>query len=743
MKNKIMLLLPILLLSGCVMPNLIVSSDYNSLDSSTSYLESSSDQQEQTSSSNQEITSSSQNNSSEDSSYKEEIDIPMQEGINVRFASSEIEGCYEVTISSTIANSILTNEIFFEEYFNTLNGVIIDNKIVENADLYYYQNLLMDCKKVIVGANISTVGYLGEYLFADTIVFGEDVSKIKTNAIRDCFALTKINFMGDLPELEADSLWRRNVANQLEEVERYCPTIYYNEGAIGFETQGYKIQGCALKMVGKSYTNEPMSIDEYSLRSANKCLEIASLLFDSYENSTYDYLQFMPACDISKYKQIKDLAIDITKNASSQTQKAQIIFDWLQTNITYTNEAMFYPVHECFEKRQAVCAGYALLMHDMLAAINIPSYYIHGTADTEVDIFKIITNTYHSDDNHAWLVCKLDGKITYCDPTWGDFDITVDNLVSSKRIPLTIEGISVVPEGFTPYSYVGCTHYENGNVSYYENGRLSVSSMITQTYNYVYEVGYTFALPNGYERYNHEKIEPYSSFKDTIVDSSITEKMSYDKVKVYRPDFISYKYKDVIRYVIFEKIYYNNVYELEYSENFTNDENGTIYLKKDDGTLSVLGSCSNSSSISIDESYADKLVNEISPEAFMFSTYSEIILPDTIEKICFLAFNSSNVTSLDLPKNLKTIEPGAFANCYNLKEITMYSNVQFIGFDDFTTKVQPHLIFGFNKEESDLVVRYIGNKEQFDQINFYNPYDEGNTFDKEQYDHVLSFMVFC
>ena len=133
------------------MPNLIVSSDDNSLDSSTSYLESSSDQQEQTSSSNQEITSSSQNNSSEDSSYKEEIDIQMQEGINVRFASSETEGCYEVTISSTIANSILTNEIFFEEYFNTLNGVIIDNKIVENADLYYYQNLLMDCKKVIVG----------------------------------------------------------------------------------------------------------------------------------------------------------------------------------------------------------------------------------------------------------------------------------------------------------------------------------------------------------------------------------------------------------------------------------------------------------------------------------------------------------------------------------------------------------------------------------------------------------------
>ena len=64
-------------------------------------------------------------------------------------------------------------------------------------------------------------------------------------------------------------------------------------------------------------------------------------------------------------------------------------------------------------------------------------------------------------------------------------------------------------------------------------------------------------------------------------------------------------------------------------------------------------------------------------KAFAGSKYSEIILPDTLEKIDNEAFAGCIfLQSIDIPGSVKTIGEEAFINCANLKTVTMHEGTE-------------------------------------------------------------------
>ena len=54
--------------------------------------------------------------------------------------------------------------------------------------------------------------------------------------------------------------------------------------------------------------------------------------------------------------------------------------------------------------------------------------------------------------------------------------------------------------------------------------------------------------------------------------------------------------------------------------------------------------------------------------------YKEIILPEGLTTICTDAFAYSEIEKITIPSSVTKIEPGAFHNCLNLKEVTFLTN---------------------------------------------------------------------
>jgi transglutaminase-like putative cysteine protease len=117
-------------------------------------------------------------------------------------------------------------------------------------------------------------------------------------------------------------------------------------------------------------------------------------------------------------------AVEITKAASNDREKAHALYRWLAENISYDTDSFFnkknteYPDQDAkavLKRRDAVCAGYSELFHEMAAAVGLESKIVSGyTRGDDYDPKRTFTET-----DHAWNAVKIDGKWQLLDATWG------------------------------------------------------------------------------------------------------------------------------------------------------------------------------------------------------------------------------------------------------------------------------------------------------------------------------------
>ncbi len=661
--------------------------------------------------------------------------------ITLTFSDVEEEGYYRMTISSKIAHA---------EY--DFYGILYEplEVKIENGCSFSYKYEWAENKnkirEVVFGENISVVGRIDCYEYVYTLIFGEQIEKIKTDAICDLFSLKEIYFEGNLPELEPDALWRRGSFVSGEEYNDFSPIIYYKQEAEGFEEYGYKLQGCGLRMIGEEVEEAPAwTMTEYAAKTNARSLEMANEWFEKAAK-TRPYLQFYPFCELSKYKPVKDLALSLTEGLSTDREKAKAIFDWIVGNITYDEEAMYYPVEKVFEEKKAVCAGYAGLMHDMLAAVEIPSLYTagisyFGTECTVQDVLNDEENYKYAGKGHGWIICLLDGEAVICDPTWGNFAFTAEEFTDLCLATTRLNGVSVIPEELDPALYTNLIYYDEGEVYYLNNGYLSSVNGYGVIVNFVYYFNYEFRTGNDGYDYGKGILDCKSAYSDLLMCYG---EHNYKYYFFFGADYLRYNYVEILKFAAFEKFWYGNQIELEHLEEFLLDDYGTIYHINEENELSVVGSVAEGDTLVIPETVNGLTVTAIDDNALQGCYAREIILPDSIEKIGAQAFMSCiNLESIVLPKNLKHIEPGTFAFCYSLKSVTMHTAIEFIGYKDGQRLCIPTLLF----EEIDpeqLTVYYQGTEEEFNQIYFNDPFinPEEMTFDTAQYEHVKSYVTF-
>ncbi len=92
---------------------------------------------------------------------------------------------------------------------------------------------------------------------------------------------------------------------------------------------------------------------------------------------------------------------------------------------------------------------------------------------------------------------------------------------------------------------------------------------------------------------------------------------------------------------------------------------------KEDGYV-VSGYEGKSQTVVIPEIYNNLPVVSIEGRAFSLSKIESVKIPDGVKHICFQAFLlCGELISVAIPKSVTNIEPAPFANCYNLKSITV------------------------------------------------------------------------
>ena len=661
--------------------------------------------------------------------------------LTITFSNAAEEGYYRMEIASKIARAEYDYRGFM---YKTLNVEIEDG--CDFSYQYTWEDNKNKIREIVFGENIAIVGKIDYYEYVYTVVFGEQVEKIKTDCTCDLFSLKEIYFEGDIPELEADALWRRGAAVAGEPFNPLAPIVYYKEDAEGFAEYGYKLQGCGLRQLGQAVAETPeISMLEYAAKTNARALDMATELFEAAAK-TRRFLQFYPFCSLEKYKPIKDLAISLTEGLSTDTEKAKAIFDWIVENITYDDAAMYYSVEKVFEERIAVCAGYAGLLHDMLAAVEIPSIYTagisyFGTECTVQDILDDEENYKYRGNGHGWLICLLDGEALFCDATWGNFAFTAEELTAELLATTRMNGLSVIPEDFDPALYESLLYYDEGEVYYLNDGYLSTVDQFGVLINFTYQFNYEFRTSNDGFQYGFGIVENKSAYRDVLICYG---EHDYKLYFFHGTDYLRYNYMEILKFVAFERLWYDNQIEIDFYEEFVFDEYGTIYHINEENVLSVAATVAEVDTLIIPESINGMQVTSIDDNALQGCYAKEIILPNSIEKIGAQAFMGCiNIESLVLPTGLKHIEPGAFAYCMNLKTITMYTGVEFIGYKDNHRLCVPNLLFEEIPVEQ-LTVVYQGTEEEFNKIHFNDPYiaPEELTFDTIQYEHVKGYVSF-
>ncbi|MEO6347276.1 MAG: transglutaminase domain-containing protein [Aquaticitalea sp.] len=143
-------------------------------------------------------------------------------------------------------------------------------------------------------------------------------------------------------------------------------------------------------------------------------------------------------CKNDRLDNLPQLAQHLTSQLPTEVEKFRAIYRWVCNNIA--NDYLLYernmhkrqrfkddPLklkawNEKFKKisfqkmrddHKAICTGYAYLVKELSALVNIPCEVVHGYAKTSTINVETLNMP-----NHSWNAVELNGKWYLCDPTW-------------------------------------------------------------------------------------------------------------------------------------------------------------------------------------------------------------------------------------------------------------------------------------------------------------------------------------
>jgi transglutaminase-like putative cysteine protease len=210
-----------------------------------------------------------------------------------------------------------------------------------------------------------------------------------------------------------------------------------NTVSINYDTTDYSNLKVVVKKGAKKYI--------YNLNSSNEVLplqmgngEYTVGLYKKVEGKKYKLLLcekinitnsnsnavFLASVQNIKWKSDSEAAIlakELTKNAKTDKEKFEIIYNYIIGNITYDNDKAlkvnntYLPTaSETLSSQKGICYDYASLMAVMLRSLNIPTKLVHG-------------NSTYTSVYHAWNEVLLNNE-------WIVVDTTIDSALKSENV---------------------------------------------------------------------------------------------------------------------------------------------------------------------------------------------------------------------------------------------------------------------------------------------------------------------
>lgn len=549
----------------------------------------------------------------------------------------------------------------FSDYFEYVDTIIVDN-------VGRIENFSIISKFVLFSVYFSKdLEYVCDYAFSYTPASGKFFGSHRL----------AMYFEGDFPELQSQDALNFEYFTSI--------VIYHNEEAEGF-TRNYDFdKAITYKIIGEDEVIPSVEIDKLAYDFHNESIRLATEMFEDAieKNKVLPFL--FPIASLDGYKEIKEFTLALTKDCDTETEKARVIFDWVCYNIKYDINALSFSCDQVFEYKKAVCAGYAFIMHDMLAAVGIMSVYVHGLTNffnmdfTSANFFS--EEGYTMDQQHAWSIAYIDKKAVAFDATWGAYDFKTPIVNGVYRIAMDVEAFGVMPNGYSPRDFKTGLFELDGNLYYFTDyGELNTSS-VTIGYNMAYNIQTENKSNKSDLTYNgDEEIALWSIYRDGV----ISFKSSGIPLFYALPNGKVVMYTDMIKFIEFENSEYGEDYEIQGGESST-VVNGVIYYFKD-GKYSAISCSSNAEEISIPSSIKGYPVTHIDLNCFNGLT---------------------NLRKVIIPGSVKVIDQGAFGNCKNLKEVV---------FNEGLEKILSSAFSGVGLESVTLPNSLI----EIDQLTFYN-----------------------
>ncbi len=529
---------------------------------------------------------------------------------------------------------------------------------------------LAEIDKLILGENITEIFSLSEFSNVKSIVFSSNVEKICSYAIYNCMLLDNMYFEGNAPTLENLAL----IINAQK-----TAIVIPSDGASGF--------GNGLlfgeQPLYRDISNEipKLTLNEYGEKTAAESVLLAGEIIKLFEDKEQMDLLIMPyTIDMAEYIEIKRFTLELTSKFETEIEKVNAIYSYLIENIVYDNDATYYSPYEVFKSNRAVCAGYIGLMHDMLSAINVTSFYTRGmtlSGCTET-VETLLKETYTS-DTHAWItVCFSNGDVKFYDPTWGVMDgygyMEMDaEALGNHAITFEVGGLEVLIDE-VDFSMLGGIHqflHTDGKIYNTFDGTISFIPATTVINDWYLDI-VNISIGNGSEVYidaTHQALG--TAFNSGLYFYEYNDASQYlfatADGKIYHP------------YVVFNFLY---TQAATFGENITIKINGLIYdngfvfAKNEKGTYGVIAYLGDNQEITIpSEINGHKVVSVNAGFLEYNNTVTHVTLSEGIEYVARLAFNkASSLKYVYLPSTVNSQAINqyiAFENCANLEEIVV------------------------------------------------------------------------
>lgn len=173
----------------------------------------------------------------------------------------------------------------------------------------------------------------------------------------------------------------------------------------------------------------------YKYNSKNICVKM-SLEFNETANN-FDESKAL-------YDGVVSTIVNAANKIEGTIEKERFVHDVLINGIFYdTNAPLNQSSYSALVNKTSVCAGYARAFQHIMTSLQIPTYFVSGSAN----------------GNHAWNIIKIDGVYYNVDLTWDDVEgdrLAYFNVSDVSLASHTREGLSLkLPECPTDASYKG------------------------------------------------------------------------------------------------------------------------------------------------------------------------------------------------------------------------------------------------------------------------------------------------